>query len=59
MNYTIFDDIRDKESSVWLNLLWERHNEKSALDPNVYDWYIDNNINIIQTYRPLLLLNYL
>ncbi|MBK3519473.1 glycerophosphodiester phosphodiesterase family protein [Carboxylicivirga marina] len=59
-----FDDIRDKGSSVWVNSLWERHNgghddEKAALDPTVYDWYIKNNINIIQTDRPQLLLDYL
>ncbi|TLX71801.1 glycerophosphodiester phosphodiesterase family protein [Labilibacter sediminis] len=59
-----FDDIREKGSSVWVNSLWERHNgghddEKAALDPTVYDWYIDNNINIIQTDRPQLLLDYL
>jgi len=59
-----FDDIRAKGSSVWVNSLWKRHNgghddEKAALDPSVYDWYIENNINIIQTDRPQLLLDYL
>lgn len=59
-----FDDIRKKGSSVWVNSLWARHNgghddEKAALDPSVYDWYIKNNIDIIQTDRPLILLNYL
>ena len=59
-----FDDIREKGSSVWVNSLWKRHNgghddEKAALNPSVYDWYIKNNIDIIQTDRPQLLLEYL
>ena len=62
INY--FDEIRKKGSSVWVNSLWKRHNgghddEKAALDPTVYDWYIDNSIDIIQTDRPQLLLDYL
>ena len=49
---------------MWVNSLWKRHNgghddEKAALDPTVYDWYIQNNIDIIQTDRPQLLLEYL
>ena len=59
-----FDDIRVKGSSVWVNSLWPRHNgghddEKAALNPSVYDWFIDNHIDIIQTDRPQLLLDYL
>lgn len=59
-----FDDIRAKGASVWVNALWAHHNgghddEKAALDPTVYDWFIKNNIDIIQTDRPQLLLNYL
>ncbi|MBS9461073.1 glycerophosphodiester phosphodiesterase family protein [Flagellimonas sp. 389] len=59
-----FDDIRKKGASVWVNSLWPPHNgghddEKAALNPSVYDWFIKNNIDIIQTDRPQLLLDYL
>lgn len=59
-----FETIRKKGSSVWVNSLWKRHNgghddEKAALDSTVYDWYIENNIDIIQTDRPQLLIEYL
>lgn len=59
-----FDDIRAKGAGVWVNSLWARHNgghddEKAALDPTVYDWFIDNNIDMIQTDRPELLIAYL
>lgn len=59
-----FDDIRAKGSSVWVNSLWPQHNgghddERAALDPSVYDWFIENDIDIIQTDRPELLLAYL
>lgn len=59
-----FDDIRAQGASVWVNALWEHHNaghddEKAALDPSVYDWFIENNVDIIQTDRPQLLIEYL
>ncbi len=59
-----FIEIRRKGSSVWVNSLWPNQNgghddEKAAMDPSVYDWYIQNNIDIIQTDRPQLLLHYL
>lgn len=59
-----FDDIREQGSSVWVNSLWPQHNgghddEKAALDPSVYDWFIENDIDIIQTDRPKLLIEYL
>ena len=59
-----FDDIRAKGSSVWVNSLWPYHNgghddERAAVDPTVYDWYIENHIDIIQTDRPRLLIDYL
>ncbi len=59
-----FDDIRRKGSSVWVNSLWPRHNgghddERAVLDPSVYNWFIDNHIDIIQTDRPQLLLDFL
>lgn len=59
-----FDDIRAKGAGVWVNSLWPQHNgghddEKAALDPTVYDWFIENNVDVIQTDRPQLLLDYL
>lgn len=59
-----FDEIREKGAGVWVNALWENLNgghddEKAALNPSVYDWYIENNIDMIQTDRPALLLEYL
>ena len=62
INY--FDEIRKKGASVWVNALKKEHNgghddEKATLDPSMYDWYIENNINMIQNDRPELLINYL
>ena len=59
-----FKAIRESGSSVWVNALWPHHNgghddEKAALNINVYDWYLENDIDIIQTDRPELLLKYL
>ena len=59
-----FDDIREKGAGIWVNSLWAHHNgghddERAAIDPSVYDWYIENNIDMIQTDRPELLLTYL
>ncbi len=59
-----FKKLRAQGTSVWVNSLWPQHNgghddEKAAINPSVYDWYINNNVDIIQTDRPQLLLNYL
>lgn len=59
-----FQAFRNKGTSIWVNALWPRHNagnddEKAALDSNVYNWYLKNNVDIIQTDRPQLLLDFL
>jgi len=59
-----FDKIREKGANIWVNALSKKHNaghddEKAAQDPTVHDWYVENNINIIQTNQPELLINYL
>lgn len=59
-----FKKIRESGSSIWVNALWPQHNgghddEKAVQDPSVYDWFIENNIDIIQTDRPQFLLEYL
>jgi glycerophosphoryl diester phosphodiesterase len=56
--------IKEKGVNIWVNSLWPKlcggnDDEKAALDENVYQWYIDNQIDIIQTDRPRLLLSYL
>lgn len=55
---------KDKGASIWINSLWPQlcggHNDEKAIENvNIYQWYIDNDIDIIQTDRPKLLLDYL
>ena len=59
-----FDDIRERGAGVWVNSLWAHHNgghddERAALDPTTYDWFVENHVDMIQTDRPALLLEYL
>ena len=59
-----FKNIRDKGASIWVNSLWPHHNanhddEEAVNNIKIYDWFIDNHIDIIQTDRPQLLLDYL
>jgi len=59
-----FKTIRERGASIWVNSLWAQHNaghddEKAVQDLSVYDWFIENDIDIIQTDRPQLLLKYL
>lgn len=59
-----FKPIREKGINVWVNALWYDHNagnnDDVALEnPNVYDWYVKNHVNIIQTDRIKELTDYL
>ena len=59
-----FSVLRKKGKRVWVNSLWYEHNaghnDDVALEnPNVYDWYIENHVNIIQTDRIEELVYYL
>lgn len=59
-----FSNIREQGTSVWVNSLWSHlsgnhHDDKALEDISTYQWYIDNNIDIIQTDRPELLLKFL
>jgi glycerophosphoryl diester phosphodiesterase len=59
-----FKEIRSKGASIWVNAIRAKNNagnddEKALGDPKVYDWFIDNHVNIIQTDNPQLLLDYL
>ncbi|SHG26163.1 glycerophosphodiester phosphodiesterase family protein [Flagellimonas flava] len=61
---TYFNTIRKAGSGVWVNSLWPHlsgghDDEKAAIDITTYQWYLDNNVDIIQTDRPKLLLDYL
>ena len=59
-----FKEIRNNGVGIWVNSLWSSLNgghddESASLDPTVYDWYIDNGVDIIQTDRPKILIEYL
>ncbi len=61
---TKFESYRKQGVHVWVNSLWARLNaghddELAASNSSVYDWYLDNHVNMIQTDRPALLINYL
>ena len=60
----LFDDIRAAGAGVWVNSLWSHHcagndDRKAALDPTTYDWFVAKGVDMIQTDRPALLLEYL
>lgn len=59
-----FKEVQQKGARVWINSLWPNlsagHNDDLVLEnPNAYEWYVKNNINIIQTDRPKELIEYL
>ncbi|MFY1046106.1 glycerophosphodiester phosphodiesterase family protein [Chryseobacterium sp. GP-SGM7] len=59
-----FKTLRKKNVKIWVNSLWPHHNagnndDMVLVNPNVYDWYIEKGINIIQTDRPRELIIYL
>lgn len=59
-----FKEIRQQGTNIWVNALWPalcggHDDEKAVLDNSVYDWFIKNNVTVIQTDRPQVLLNYL
>ena len=63
-NMIDFKKIKDQNIKIWVNSLWPQHNaghedDKVLSDPTIYQWYIDNNINIIQTDRPKELIDFL
>ncbi|REC71677.1 hypothetical protein DRF58_04815 [Epilithonimonas hispanica] len=63
-NLIDFKEIRAKKVKIWVNSLWPHHNagnnnDKVLDNPNVYDWYINKGVNIIQTDRPKELILYL
>jgi glycerophosphoryl diester phosphodiesterase len=60
-----FRSIRQKGARIWVNTLWESLNagyedDRAVENPEgVYGWLIDKGVNMIQTDRPGLLLQYL
>jgi glycerophosphoryl diester phosphodiesterase len=60
-----FESIDKRGTSVWVNSLWESLNAGYEDDlavqytDSIYGWYVKNNISMIQTDRPQLLLDYL
>ncbi|WP_312400063.1 glycerophosphodiester phosphodiesterase family protein [Chryseobacterium sp.] len=59
-----FKKVQDKGARVWINSLWPQlsagHYDDLVLEnPDAYEWYLKNNINIIQTDRPKELIHYL
>ena len=67
-NFKILNDfskIKNKGSRIWVNSLWgalnANHDDDKAVNnlDNIYGWYINKGVNMIQTDRPEMLLNYL
>jgi glycerophosphoryl diester phosphodiesterase len=58
------DLIKSKGEKIWINALWDNmcanHSDDRAIDDiGVYQWYIDHGIDMIQTDRPQLLIDFL
>lgn len=60
-----FGSIRKKGMNIWANSLWEDLNagyedDMAVHNPDsIYGWFVKNEVNMIQTDRPRLLLDYL
>lgn len=62
---TRFPQIRQKGSRIWVNSLWaslnagHEDNEAVKNKDSIYGWYLKKGVNMIQTDRPQLLMDYL
>jgi glycerophosphoryl diester phosphodiesterase len=62
---TMFPQIKQKGSRIWVNSLWpsmnagHEDNEAVKNKDSIYGWYLKKGVNMIQTDRPQLLINYL
>jgi glycerophosphoryl diester phosphodiesterase len=62
---TRFPQIKQKGSRIWVNSLWaslnagHEDNEAVKNKDSIYGWYLEKGVNMIQTDRPQLLINYL
>ncbi|MEM6726034.1 MAG: glycerophosphodiester phosphodiesterase family protein, partial [Bacteroidota bacterium] len=59
-----FQDLRNRGTSVWINALWPNlcagyDDERAAQNPEIYNWYIEQGVDMIQTDRPALLIEQL
>lgn len=60
-----FSEIKKSGSRIWVNALWASLNSGYEDDlavehtDSIYGWYLEKGVNIIQTDRPKLLLEYL
>lgn len=62
---TRFSQIKEKGSRIWVNSLWAslnagyEDNEAVKNKDSIYGWYLKKGVNMIQTDRPQLLIEYL
>lgn len=62
---TRFPQIKQKGSRIWVNSLWTslnagyEDNEAVKNKDSIYGWYLKKGVNMIQTDRPQLLIDYL
>lgn len=62
---TRFPQIKEKGSRIWVNSLWpsmnagHEDNEAVKNKDSIYGWYLKKGVNMIQTDRPQLLIDYL
>lgn len=62
---TRFSQIKKKGSRIWINSLWAslnagyEDNEAVKNKDSIYGWYLKKGVNMIQTDRPQLLIDYL
>lgn len=59
-----FSKLRQKGFRIWVNSLWAshcagHHDDKALENPDIYDWFVKNNVNIIQTDRISELVSFL
>ena len=60
-----FPQIKEKGSRIWVNSLWpsmnagHEDNEAVKNKDSIYGWYLKKGVNMIQTDRPQLLIDYL
>lgn len=60
-----FSQIKEKGSRIWVNSLWAslnagyEDNEAVKNKDSIYGWYLKKGVNMIQTDRPQLLIDYL
>lgn len=59
-----FLPLRQKGRRIWVNALWPEHNaghsdDRALKNPAIYNWFMEKNVNCIQTDHPQLLIEFL